>query len=81
MAEVPAEVVTRTSTVPAAPAGAVAVIDVGEFTVTPVAAVVPNATVAPVRNEVPVTFTTVPAAVGPAVGEMAVTVGTDAVYV
>ena len=51
------------------------VILVLEFTVGLVPAAVPNLTaVAPV-NPVPVTVTHVPPAVGPLVGEMAVTVG------
>ena len=57
------------------PAGEVAVIDVAELTVKPVAAVAPNLTaVAPVKP-VPVIVTLVPPAVGPAVGEIEVTVG------
>src|SRR5436853_105012 len=42
--EVPLLVVTLTSTVPAEPAGAVAVTDESEFTTTPVAAVAPKVT-------------------------------------
>jgi hypothetical protein len=62
------------STVPV-PAGAVAVMDVGEFTVKPVAAVLPKSTaVAPV-NPVPVIVTVVPPAAGPYVGATDVTVG------
>nr|MCA1071701.1 hypothetical protein [Delftia acidovorans] len=60
---------------PAAPAGAVAVIWVVLLTVKPVAAVAPKVTaVAPVKF-VPVRVTEVPPAVGPAVGEMDDTVG------
>ena len=67
-----------TSTVPV-PAGAVAVIWVAVFTITPVAAVVPNLTpVAPVRL-VPVMVTEVPPAVGPEVGLIPVTVGAGGV--
>jgi hypothetical protein len=74
-AEVPPTVVTVTSTTPALPAGAVAVIDVLEFTVTPVAALDPKSTaVAPVRS-VPVIVTDVPPSVGPDVGDTAVTAG------
>ena len=63
----PPGVVTVTSTVPV-PAGAVAVTWVAEFTIKPVAAVVPNLTpVAPVRL-VPVMVTEVPPAVGPRSG-------------
>ena len=50
------------------PAGAVAVIEVAEWTVTPVAAVVPKVTpVAPVKL-VPVMVTEVPPPVGPLPG-------------
>ena len=76
VALVPPGVVTVTSTVPAASAGAVAVIAVALLTVTPVAAVVPNFTVAPARNPVPVIVTLVPPANGPADELTAVTVGT-----
>ena len=59
---------TVTSTVPAAPAGAVAVMEVALLTVKVVAAVAPNFTaVAPVKL-VPVTVTEVPPVVGPEVG-------------
>jgi hypothetical protein len=62
------------STVPV-PAGEVAVMVVGEFTVNPVAAAAPKVTaVAPV-NPVPVIVTEVPPATGPAVGEIDVIVG------
>ncbi len=72
---VPPAVVTVTSTVPAVPAGAVAVIRVALLTVKVVAAVGPNDTpVAPVRF-VPVIVTVFPPAVGPAVGLTAVTAG------
>ena len=64
----PPGVVTVMSTVPAEPAGAVAVIWVALLTVTLVALVVPNLTaVAPVKL-VPVIVTLVPPAVGPATG-------------
>ena len=72
--EVPLGVVTVTSTVPV-PAGDVAVIEVALLTTTPLAALVPNLTVAPVRNPVPVMVTLVPPAVGPALGLTALTVG------
>jgi hypothetical protein len=79
MAEVPAVVVTRTFTAPGVMVdGEVAVIDVAEFTVTPVAAVAPNATVAPLMKFVPVIVTDVPPAVGPDVGLIDVTVGAAA---
>jgi hypothetical protein len=74
VADVPAPVVTVTSTVPA-PAGDVALICVDEVTVTPVAAVVPNLTpVTPVKL-VPVMVTPVPPAAGPLPGDTPVTVG------
>jgi hypothetical protein len=78
--ESPPEVVTTTLTVPGViVAGDTAVIDVGEFTTTPVADSDPNFTVAPVMNPVPEIVTVVPPVVGPVVGESAVTVGTGAV--
>ena len=68
--EVPPGVVTVTSTVPALPAGAVAVICVAPFTVKLVAAVPPKLTaVAPV-SAVPVIVTLVPPDSGPAFGAM-----------
>ncbi len=61
---VPPGPVTVTSTVPPIrwelPAGATAVIDVAEFTVTPVAALPPNDTVSPAAKPVPVIVTPVP---------------------
>ncbi|BDT90824.1 hypothetical protein IFM12275_08000 [Nocardia sputorum] len=71
---VPAAVVTVTWTVPADPAGAMAVIWVGEFMVN-VVAVLPNLTVVGPVNPVPVIVTLVPPDVGPDVGEMEVIVG------
>ena len=75
----PPGVVTVMSTVPAEPAGAVAVIWVALLTtMTPVALVAPNLTaVAPVKL-VPVIVTLVPPAVGPADGLTLVTVGAAA---
>ena len=74
IAEVPPAVVTRTSIVPV-PAGDVAVIEVAELTVKPVAGVAPKVTaVAPLRL-VPVIVTGVPPAPGPDIGEIEVTVG------
>jgi hypothetical protein len=75
VALVPPGVVTVTSTVPAVPVGDVAVIELALFTVTPVAAVVPNLTVAPETNPDPVIVTLVPPATGPAEGLTDVTVG------
>ncbi|CAB5004555.1 unannotated protein [freshwater metagenome] len=75
-ADVPTAVVTVTFTIPAAPAGAVAVIEVAELTTTFVAELVPNLTVAPLMKPVPVSVTTLPPAAGPRVGLVALTVGT-----
>jgi hypothetical protein len=73
--EVPADVVTVTSTAPVDPAGAAAVKLVAELTLNEVAATEPNLTaVAPVKP-VPVTVTEVPPAVGPEDGLTEVTVG------
>jgi hypothetical protein len=74
VALVPPGPVTVTSTVPD-PAGEVAVIEVAELTVTPVAALPPKATVSPAAKFVPVTVTSVPPDVGPDAGETALTVG------
>ena len=72
---VPLGVVTVTSTAPAACAGAVAVIEVALFTITPLAALLPKCTaVAPVKL-LPVMLTLVPPASGPLPGERPVTVG------
>jgi hypothetical protein len=56
-------------------AGSIAVIEVDEFTVTDVAAAVPNFTVDPVTNPVPVTATLAPPAMPPPLGLSEVTVG------
>jgi hypothetical protein len=81
VADVPPGVVTVTSTVPAEPAGAVAVIDVSLTNVYDDAAVLPNITpVTPVKP-LPEMVTDVPPAAVPVVGEMPVTVGTGAVKV
>ena len=75
VADVPPGVGTVISTVPAAPAGEIAVIEVSLFTVNEVAGVAPNLTpVAPVKPD-PVIAIEVPAANGPAVGKMPVTAG------
>ena len=58
--EVPDDVVTITCTVPADSAGEVATMEVGELTVTAIAAVPPNITVAPEAKPVPVMVTDVP---------------------
>src|SRR6185312_8438916 len=76
VALVPAGVVTVTSTAPAAaPAGAVAVIDVSLLTVKLVAAIAPKLTAVVPRKFVPVIVTTVPPASGPLLGETLMTVG------
>jgi hypothetical protein len=68
-------VVTRTSTVPAAPAGTVAETFVFEITRNVVAGVAPNATaLAPVNPE-PVMVTVVPPPVGADAGDTLVTAG------
>ena len=67
--------VTTTFTAPAACAAVVAVIDVLLTTVTPVAAVPPRFTVAPVRKPVPAIVTAVPPLVVPEFGVIEVTVG------
>lgn len=66
--------VTVTFTDPAEPAGVVAVIDVLLATVTFVAAVAPNITVAGETKFVPVIVTTVPPDNGPTFGDVLVTV-------
>src|SRR5579862_8717355 len=71
---------TVTSTVPV-PVGDVAVIEVGEVIAATVALAVPNVTVSPVLNPVPVIVTLVPPAVGPVGGDTDVTVGRGVVYV
>ena len=74
--DVPPDVVTVTCTVAGVRvAGEVAVIDVAELTTTPVPAVAPNATVAPLMKFVPVMVTEVPPPVGPDVGLIDVTAG------
>jgi len=78
VAEEPVAFVTVTSTVLAASAGATAVIDVAELTVTLVAATLPKLTRSPEANPVPVMVTDVPPAEGPVVGLIAVTVGASA---
>ena len=75
VALVPPAVVTVTSTVPALPAGAVAVICVALFTVNDVAFVAPNFTAVAPERFVPAIVTLVPPASGPEVGEIPVTVG------
>src|SRR5438874_5872539 len=83
MGDVPPDVVTRTSTVLGGEIvpGEVTVIDVELTTVTLVAAVAPNATVAPVMKLVPVIVTDVPPPEGPLFGLTELTDGVTAVYV
>ncbi len=73
--EVPAAVVTVTSTLPAPAEGTVAVSTLADSTSTPVAALAPNRTVAPGANPEPTIVTTDPPAVGPAFGLTEVTDG------
>jgi hypothetical protein len=67
--------VTTRSTVPALPAGAVAVSDVALATLTEPAAAAPNDTLAPAVKPLPVIVTAVPPATGPDDGPTAVTAG------
>src|SRR5207253_6117458 len=67
--------VTATVTAPAACAGVVAVICVGLTTATPVAAVPPNVSVAPLTKFVPAMVTAVPPPTGPLFGVTLLTVG------
>src|SRR5205823_4114885 len=78
VALVPPAVVTVTSTVPADPEGAVALIEVDELTVKLLAAAVPKVTAVAFVKFVPVMLTVVPPAVGPDVGLMPLTVGAAA---
>ena len=78
MADVLPAVVTVTSTDPAVPGGAVAVMDVPELTVASLAGLEPKSTVAPFAKLVPVIVTTVPPPSGPAAGLTFVTVGVPA---
>src|SRR5262245_22886668 len=71
----PSVFVTVIDTGPAAPAGLVTTRVVLLGTITSVAAAVPNITVAPVKNDVPVIVTRVPPATGPIAGVTAVMTG------
>ncbi len=71
----PPAALTVTSTVPADSAGEVTVIEVVEFTTTPVPATVPNFTPVTPLKPVPVMVTLVPPAVDPEVTLRPVTVG------
>ena len=72
---VPAMFVTLTSTIPAAPAGTTAVIEVGELTVNAGASVWPKSTLLAAVNSVPLTITLGPPTTGPDLAESLVTVG------
>ena len=72
---VPLGVVTVTATIPAVPAGLTAVIEVADFTATPVALSEPNFTAVTSERFVPVMVTFVPPATGPLVVDSLVTVG------
>jgi hypothetical protein len=72
---VPPAVLTVISTVLADSPGDVVLMVVGEVTDTPVPATVPNLTVEPEVNPLPVMVTVVPPVVGPDVGLTALTVG------
>ena len=74
---VPAEVATRTSTVPADPAGAVAVMWVAS-TMLKLAELDPNFTDVAPGNPVPVIVTDVPPLPGPVAGESPDTLGVTA---
>ena len=74
--EVPAGVYTTTATLPAASDGSVTVIVVHDpFTETSVPAVLPKSTALGSQRSLPVRVTTVPPAVEPDEGEIAVSVG------
>ena len=75
VALVPPAEVTRTSTVPALPTGAVAVICVALLTVKPLANVAPKVTAVVPLKFAPVMMTVAPPVVGPEVGEMLLTTG------
>lgn len=77
----PSVLETATVTAPTALAGVDAVIEVLFTTVTPVAAVPPKLTVAPVKKLVPVIVTPVPPPTGPVLGVIDVTVGAGFVAV
>ena len=75
VAEVPALLVTVTSTVPADSASLIAVMEVGELTVKLLAATEPNITALTLLKLVPMTTTDVPPAAGPLVVPSPVTEG------
>jgi hypothetical protein len=77
----PFGLVTLTVTAPADRAGVVAVIVVALVTLTLTAATPPNATVAPIKNFVPVIVTEVPPAIDPEAGATLETVGAVFTYV
>ena len=75
MADVPADATMVISTTPADSLGAVAVMDVGEFTVNDLALNVPNRTAETLLKPLPVMLTAVPPAVPPVAGVMLATAG------
>ena len=80
-ADVPALVTTCTSTVPAVCEGAMALIELAEFTIYEVAAVPPNVTLVTPLKLVPLMVTLVPPDPVPEPGETPLTVGPVDVYV
>ena len=74
----PPGAVTTTCTLPAAPAGSVAVTVVSSTTTTSVATFAPKVTTAVPVSAVPVIVIPVPPAIGPLLGFTPVTVGTAA---
>ena len=76
VADIPPGVMTFTWTVPAEPAGEVAVIELSELTTTEVAYMLPKLTTEALVRLVPARVTVVPPAVGPAFGLTVVTEGT-----
>ena len=76
MADVPAGVVTVTSTDPAVPAGARTRSDVPVAFTVPLTSVAPNEITTPETNPEPATLTAVPAVSGPVSGLTEVTTGT-----
>ena len=75
MPDWPYGLVTTTSLAPTVLAGAVAVIEVALTQVTPVAAMPPIVTVAPLTKPPPAMVTIVPPATSPLAGEILITVG------
>ena len=72
----PPGVATVTSSMPTAPGGTVAVIELSEFTVKLVAGTCPNETALALVKPIPVTVTVFPPTLSPEPGDIPVTVGT-----